>query len=263
MPKLVQDVLAICSDPKASVRQLAERVKVDEALSSRILRIVNSAYYGFHREIGNVDHALVVLGFEEVKNIALAACIIHAYPYESDRVFNREKFWMHSLCTAYTARALRKYVPEIISQDAFVIGLMHDFGKVVLSQLFHNHFIRSVTEAGKQNRSLHQVELEFADLNHAEVGGRVCEGWELPPALTRAVEFHHNPEEAYAHEYSIHLAHLANYFSHRANIGNSGNPVPDNVSLVSINAFGIQNEDLDEVWQSLGVDTDAIRTMIV
>ncbi len=262
MPHMVQNIFKVCNDPTSSGRDLADEIKVDQALTTKVLKIVNSAYYGFHREIGNVDHAVVVLGFEEVKNITLAACIIHTYPYSSNEVFNRDQFWLHSMSVAYVARSLRSYVPEIIPQDAFVIGLLHDFGKVVLSQLFHKHFLEVVQVAAERKQPLHVVEREFADIDHAEIGSLVGESWDLPPALIRSIQYHHDPGTAYRHEYAIHLVHLANYFCHVNNVGSSGNSVPDEPHPDSLNAFGFELKDLDDVWSSLQIDVDAIRNML-
>jgi len=262
LPSLVKSIMEISSDPHSSAQHLADEVKKDQSLTAKILKIVNSAYYGFHREIGNVDHAIVVLGFDEVMNITQAACIIQAYQDGKDNLFDREKFWIHAIGTAYIAVALSRHIPEVISKDAFVVGLLHDFGKVILHQHFRDIFIKAVTEASIQKRPLHEVTFEMADIEHAEIGGLVAESWNFPAALADAIRYHHTPDLAGRHQYEVHIAHLANVFCHRARIGESGNPVPDKPDPGSLKALGFEGKELDKVWESLKIDAPNIRNIL-
>ncbi len=262
LPILAKSIIEISADPNASARNLAAVVKKDQSLTAKILKIVNSAYYGFYRKIGNVDHAIVILGFNEIKNISLAACIIRAYVDDSDPLFNREKFWLHALGSAYISRALSSFKPTLNTEDAFVIGLLHDIGKVVLAQHFTDLFSRCLNLAKKRKQPLHKVSAEVMEIDHAEVGGLVAEGWRLPVPLVRAIQFHHNPAVAGKDDYNIHLAHLANYFCHSNRIGESGNPVPDEPFAGSLKAFGLDKQDLDDVWRSLMIDTQSVKNAL-
>ena len=262
LPSTVKTIMEIANNPRSSARDLAEEVKKDQSLTGKILRIVNSAYYGFHREIGNVDHAIVVLGFEEVMNIAQAACLLQFFTGDNESLFNRNKFWVHALGAAYIARALSRYTPEIIPKDAFVIGLLHDFGKVVLDQHFNKIFSGIIAEAEKCNKPLHQVCYEITGTDHAEIGANVADNWNLPVQLVKSIRYHHSPELTGIQEKGVHLAHLSNVFCHRYKIGMSGNVVPDKPSVGSLRALGIERKDLDEVWKSLQIDPEHIKSIL-
>jgi putative nucleotidyltransferase with HDIG domain len=262
LPLMVRTVMEIINDPHSSARSLSDVIKRDQSLTAKILQIVNSAYYGFYREIGNIDHAVVILGFNEITNITLAACIIQTYRNGQNPYFSREQFWTHTLGAAYVARGLRAYIPEIISKDAFVIGLLHDIGKVVLDQHFKEGFIRALEMAADQKRSLHEVCRELLDIDHAEIGGEVAEKWNLPVPLVNAIRGHHMPGLAGQNDYCVHLAHLANYFAHRLGIGASGNPAPDEPHPESLKVFGFDGKDLDAVWGSLNIDAGALKQIL-
>ena len=262
LPILVRKIMEILKDPNSSAHDLAEEIKKDQVITARILKIVNSAYYGFHREIGNVDHAIVVLGFDEVMSIAQAACLMNAFNFDSNEYFNREKFWIHSLGVAYIARALSRYARHVDAKDAFVVGLLHDFGKVVLIQHFGEHFRQMIKLAADQHRSLNLVGFEAADIEHAEVGSLVAESWQLPAPLVNAIRHHHQPPLALRDGDEVHLAHLANILCHRYNIGASGNPVADEPDPNSLKALHIDKTGLEKVWETLDLDPDRMRQIL-
>jgi len=262
LPALAKSIIDISDDPGSSVRNLADVVKMDQSLTAKILKIVNSAYYGFHREIGNVDHAIVVLGFDEIRNITLAACLIRSFQSSKNHLFSRSKFWLHSLGAAYVARALCNYKPEIFPKDAFVMGLLHDFGKVVLHQHFTDIFYKALQMAAEREQPLYQVSEELMEIDHAEIGGMVAESWNLPISLVKAIRYHHKPAGAYGHEEEIHLTHLANYFCHRFGIGDSGNPVLEEPFIGSLKAFGFEEQDLGDVWTNLNIDVQSLSEFI-
>lgn len=262
LPALVGQVLAVAGDPDSTARDLSGIIQADQSLTAKILQIVNSAYYGFYREIGNIDHAVVILGFDEVVNLTLAACLIQTFRDDHDPRFDLGQFWLHSLAAAHIAKALRAYIPEVIPKDAFVVGLLHDLGKVVLYQYFRDLFLKGVTAAAQANRRLNDASAELGVPDHAEVGAKVADAWNLPRPLVKAIRLHHQPERAESQDWTVHLAHLANFFAHLRHIGASGNPVPDAPHPASLKLFGFDTQDLDSVWLSLNVDVEGIQAML-
>ncbi|NQU06205.1 MAG: HDOD domain-containing protein [Calditrichaeota bacterium] len=262
LPSIMKNILDLTEDPNVSVREIAEEIKKDQALTAKILKIVNSAYYGFYREIGNVDHAIVVLGIDEIVNISQAICLMQYQIKDIGNFFNCRKFWIHTIGTAYIARALSRYTPGILSKDAFVIGLLHDFGKAVMNQHFHNAFSKVMLKAMASGGHICEVCQEEAGVDHAEVGALVAENWNLPVQLVVAIRLHHNPEKSNGNSNAVHIAHLANALCHKYKIGESGNAFPDEPSEVSLKALGIEDQDLDELWESLDIDPIHIEALI-
>jgi HD-like signal output (HDOD) protein len=262
LPSLIKEILDLTDDPNVSVRKIADEIKKDQALTSKILKIVNSAYYGFYREIGNLDHAIVVLGIDEIVVISQAACLMQYDLEDVGNIFNKRKFWIHTLGTAYIARALSRFTPGIFSKDAFVIGLLHDFGKAVLNQHFHSIFSDAVNKSKNSGRHLCEVCQEDFGFDHAEVGGLVAEYWNMPTQLVEAVKLHHAPDKSNGNASAVHIAHLANALCHRYKIGDSGNAVHDEPSKASLKALDIEDQDIDELWISLDINPDRIETLI-
>ena len=262
LPTLVKKIMEVFRDPNSSARDLAEQIKKDQVLTARILKIVNSAYYGFHREIGNVDHAIVVLGFDEIMNIAQAACLMNAFKFEDNRYFNREKFWVHAIGTAYIAKSLCRYTKDVIQKDAFVVGLLHDFGKVILNQYFGEIFRNVINQSSQQNRKLYHVCRDHAGIDHPEIGALVAESWKLPIDLVYAIRYHHQPNMAPQNRNEVHLSHLANILCHKYNIGASGNPVADEPHPVSLKSLEIEDLKLDDVWKSLEIDPYRMKRIL-
>jgi putative nucleotidyltransferase with HDIG domain len=259
---LVQSVLEISNDPKSSAGQLAEVIKKDVSLTARMLKIVNSAYFGFHRQIGNVNHAIVILGFDEIRNISLAACFMESFSWSEGSLCDWHDFWVHSLGVAFTSRALSRLTKKMNPEDAFVVGLLHDFGKVILEQHFQAEFHQVLKKAHEEQRTLHVVCKELMSIDHAEIGSIVADQWQLPIALKKSIELHHTPELASSYDYGVYIVDLANYFCHRHEVGSSGNPSPMQPFEGSQAALGIAEMNLEEVWNDLAIDIQHLKTLL-
>ena len=262
LPKIVKQIFEVTSDPSSSARDLSMLIIKDQSLTAKILKIINSAYYGFNRKIGNVNHAIVILGFDEIKSITMALCLMKYYPVEQSRLFNREDFWRHSIGTAHIARALSSLRMELNCEDAYVIGLLHDFGKVILDQFFPDIFRNVLEIAAAKKQPLHEALKENIGIDHAEIGGLIAEYWQLPVPLSNAIRMHHRPQDVEETDYFVHLAHLANYFCHHNNIGSSGNPKPDEPCEGSLKALGLENQDLEQVWVFLNIGAQKINLFL-
>ncbi|MCF7810447.1 HDOD domain-containing protein [bacterium] len=262
LPTIAQKVLGLADDFSASAQKLGELIKMDQALTGRILRVANSSFFGFSRKIGNVDLAVAILGFNEVTMITLASCLANDYSIKENPHFPRREFWMHSIGTGQIARKLSDLIPDVYSNNAFVAGLLHDFGKVVLNQFFPDEFSAVLRTALEQKRSLNQVSKELLKIDHTEIGQMIIEEWNLPPTLIKAIRFHHDPHEADEEDYLVHITHLANILCHHVKFGISGNPLPDKPCAISIDVLGLKDKDLDEIWSELNVDLESIKTFL-
>jgi len=260
LPTLVKEILDVHEDPQASAQAMAEVIKKDQSLTSRVLRIVNSAYYGFHRKIGNTKDAVVLMGFEEIKNITLAACLMDTFPIEGAGIFQPKEFWLHSIAAAYVARALAPRVKELSNENAFVMGLLHDIGKAVLFQHFPDTYNKVLEYAKVEQIPLIEAEQKLMHIDHAEVGGIVAESWDLPKPLVRAIHFHHTPDAANEGLESF-VANVSNYFAHRYKAGSSGTPKILPPSKFATAALGHEGT-LDELFTELDVDISGLKSLL-
>jgi len=224
LPSVLGKILATAADPDASALDLGQHIAADQSLSATLLKLVNSAYYGFYRQISEVSQAIVMLGFLEVRNITLTATAFRTLSKNSSN-YDRLQLWRHSLATAMAAERLAKRQRQRI-EGAFEAGLLHDFGKVALDMLYPEEFRLAAEQAHAESRYIYETEKEHFGLNHAEVGGLLGEHWNLPPAVVEAIRLHHSPAEATLNPKLTALAALANYIAYGARLGelSSGKP---------------------------------------
>jgi len=146
--------------------------------------------------------------------------------------------------------------------DAFVIGLLHDFGKVVLEQHFQEEFHQVLVKAYREKRSFNEVCKELLGTDHAEIGSIIAEQWELPGALKKSIEFHHMPYLADPEDYGVYLVDIANYFCHKYDVGASGNRFPSGLYEGSLVALELNDLSLEEIWDKLAIDTEHLKTLL-
>jgi len=262
LPMVVRKVMEISNDPNSSASNLGSVIKKDQSLTAKILKIVNSAYFGFYRKISNIDQAIVILGFEEIKNITIATSLMQSFPTDYNFMLNRDDFWMHSLSCAFISKALCSSSLELNAEDAFVVGLIHDIGKLVMLQHLNQPYNLVIYNSAEHIEKLHLVEKKMLGVDHTEVGAILAENWKLPRQLVDAINFHHNPEKAAPNSMYAHVAHIANYFSHKYKLGRSYNPKPDDVSKASLKALGLEKVGLEELWERIKIDEDFLRGIL-
>lgn len=194
-PESVRHVLRLTSDVNCSQKELVEVIKTDPVFTLKILRLVNSAYFGISREITSINHASVYLGLNTLKNVAVGLAAVGAIPSRNVAGLDMGAFWLHSLAVAVCTRMLgeRLGVSRDESGDYFAAGLLHDIGKVVFALYLPDEFSRALDKAVDPGTSLQQSEAGVFGVDHAEIGDLLGEKWALPPELRDAVARHHAP----------------------------------------------------------------------
>ena len=221
LPSVLRQILATTADPESSVIDLGRHIASDQSLSGALLKLVNSAAFGYHREIDNITTAIVILGFTEVRNLALAATAFRSFGGAKAGP-DLTQLWRHSLATAMAAEHVAKLM-RLNRETTFVSGLLHDIGKVVLNALYPAHARRACLIAGTEKISILEAEIEIFGMDHAHIGGLLGEHWDLPQSIVDAIRFHHaNAAKAAEPQLAI-LAGLANTLSYGAGLGDSCN----------------------------------------
>ena len=217
---VANQIKRVTSESESSAQDLANAVVIDQSLSAKILNLANSAFFGFSHHIATIPQAVVVIGFDEVKNLALGVSVYETLSPSADEVsFDRKAFWMHTVGCATACKLIAR---ELGYRDPgiFMAGLLHDLGKVVLDRYFHEQYQKVVQILVKERRPAMDVEMEVLNINHAEVGGWLAFRWKFPEVLVASIENHHDlvsSNEEYLKEALI--VHLANVLTKRAGIG--------------------------------------------
>ena len=228
LPLTVSDVLAQviteCDNADASVSSLSRIMSSDQALAAMILKLANSAYYGYARRIESLPDAVVLLGFASVKNLAITASITRLLASDRDDLSGvRATIFDHCLTTAICARMLGR-TRRVSGEKAFVAGLLHDLGMIVLVCYAKDQFRALYARSVDNDVPIVDVELDVLGWTHSELGARVASEWQFPATLCDALRWHHDPTQAKADPLLAQTVHLANWLAHR--LGHSIEGVP-------------------------------------
>lgn len=214
LPHVMVRILDVIGDENASAKDLSDEIAADPGLTGKILKIVNSAFYGFYREIALISDAVVVLGFEEIQRISLAISVVGMLGRKGGGNDERVRFWNHCFHTAAIAELLERELGRG-GKGAFTAGLLHDVGRAVLDQHFPELFQTLLATERRERQLPIVVEQNLLGTTHAEIGYWLAERWHLPPVLAEAIRFHHVPAEAGDGAVMAATVHVADVLVHR------------------------------------------------
>ena len=253
LPAVITQLIGIIDNPKTSARNVAQLISTDQALTAKILKLANSAFYGFPREIATVNHAVVVLGFETVKNLALSVSVLERFSGHGESSgFDRQKFWEHSIGCGVAAKLLAAKFRYRVSGEVFAAGILHDIGKLVLSQYFPADFGEVLDLAESQGTYIGKAEEQVLGVTHAEVGGWLAERWNLPDQLEESISNHHTPGRLGRRSELTSLIHLADFLCRREQIGDGGGDKLPPLDPAALRAFGIHEEPRSAIKRVFG-----------
>jgi putative nucleotidyltransferase with HDIG domain len=212
LPSLAADVMSLAIDPDVSIARIARVIAKDQVLATRVLKMANSAYCAPMQEITTVNDAIVRMGTGPVRNVVLAVCFTSRLQGANVYGSQGRELMDHAIGTAYLARLVAEKVGED-ADEAFMCGLLHDLGKLLLLKLS-----RDFIKYGAPTPSALEIELVYKE-RHPEIGAQLMRQWQLPGALEHPVRFHHNPDAAGDHKPQATVAYVANRLAHRYGFG--------------------------------------------
>lgn len=190
MPNVIIKILQMIKDESSSITDLASMISYDQALCIKVLALVNSAYYGFAQQINSLQRALPLLGLQKIKNIVVAVAMRPMFLNQGDK-----ELWEHSIRVAVGCEYLAQKTKIADEDDAFVIGFLHDIGKIVLNMSDHSKYLK-VKDFVADGADIIDTERLFFKTSHVQTGALLAKRWQLPVLITNAVKYHHNPEES-------------------------------------------------------------------
>ncbi len=217
LPALALEVVEMVDNPKTSAQQLGRLISADSALTGKVLKIANSPFYGFPKKISTVDFAIIVLGFDALKEIVISIALVSTLQRKTDTYFNTQMFWDHSISTGVIARRLARDIGYRVTGEVFVAGLLHDMGISVLNKYFASDFHRIVDIVRESELSFCEAEESVLGLTHAEIGGWLGERWNLPDHLVESIACHHQPSKATINPQLVSIIHCADVFANQIN----------------------------------------------
>lgn len=225
LPTIVAKMLEIIDDPRSSARSLTRLINTDQVLTARILKLANSAFYGFPNPISTINLAVVVLGFETIKNLGLSVAVISRFAQARNdgELLDYSRFWEHCVGVGVASRMLaRMHGLRALESEAFVAGLIHDLGKVILSQYQTTRYSECLRLVKEEGMLLSRAEEQVFEANHAEVGSWLARKWNLPDTLVEAIRLHHVPLTAKLQPELCAMVHFGDILARAARIGSGG-----------------------------------------
>ncbi len=238
MPSLsttVTKVLEVCNHPNASANDLNRVISLDPVLTGQVLKLINSAYYSLPNQISSLTRAIIMLGLNTVKNLALSTAVLGTMGrQDSFQSMPMDDFWTHSICVGVMAKALatRKKIPVMLREEFFVAGLLHDLGKVPLNNCFDQEYQQAMSLATLEQGPLSRAEAMMLGMDHGHVGKLIAEKWQLSESLIDLLQHHHAPEQADEKNRDlVSIVALSNMFANMFDIGSAGDKYPDTSQL--------------------------------
>lgn len=252
LPGVALQVIRLTDDPYSTVKQLNEIICQDQSMTARVLRLSNSAYYGHPRRIATIIDAIGVLGFSTIRELVMAASMHQILGNEvKGYQIATGDIWRHSVTCAMTARAIARRVRYPATDRAFIAGLMHDIGKVILNIYMLDSYDEIIRRVREERQPFSVVEQDVLGFSHANVGARVAEKWNLPADHVEAIACHHNPLDAKVNPRLTGVVHMADVVCMTMGIGLGGDSLHYPFVGETLSLFGLSEKDIEMIMAEL------------
>ncbi|MEM9414693.1 MAG: HDOD domain-containing protein [Planctomycetota bacterium] len=196
IPAVALKIIDLVQQDEVNMDEIAETIKHDPALSTKILKTVNSSFYGQSKTISSINQSLVVLGLNSVKTLALGFSLVSNLTDAGGDEFDHVAFWKRSLYCATASKEICDVAGIVQAEEVFMSSLLQDVGILALAQVLRSEYAHTLRQAGSSHRKLVEQERKMFSGDHAEVGGALAERWGLPPVLSEPIRFHESPDDA-------------------------------------------------------------------
>lgn len=242
LPGLIAKLGAIAENNKASAQEVARVVSMDPVLSAKVLRLVNSAFYGFSRRVSTVSNAIILLGVNVVKSLTISSSIFEIMEQ------NIVGLWEHSMGVAVAANIIARELKLPEPEETSTVALLHDIGKVAIKIRLEDDYSRLTSLIKEKELSMVAAERELLGTDHAEIGERMARTWLLPEKLIEPIACHHNVEKSTVHRAKTSVVHIADVLIKASGFGLSGDDIVPQIQPVA--------------WQKLGLTEDCLEQII-
>lgn len=248
-PMIYQRLMEVINHPRGGTSDVANVIREDTALTARLLKVVNSAFFAFPRRIETVSQAVTVVGTSQVRDLALATSVVALFKDVPPDLVEMDGFWRHSLACGAGARVLAGLRRETNIERFFVAGILHDLGKLILCLKVPVEAREAFQLAREQNLLLYEAERRVFGFDHAQVGEALLTQWNMPLSLREALRFHHDPRRAERFPIEAAAVHAADVLANALGLGNGGE-----VFVPPLSEEGWEKLEVDEAFLSSGIE---------
>jgi len=247
LPQIFNRINEVVNDPEKSFEDVADVIRQDLGLSTRLLQIANSSFYHFPEKIETVTHAVCVVGTQQLRDLALGAIVVNTFKGIPENLIAMKPFWQHSIASGIAARTLAVYLRDENPERLYITGMLHEVGRLILFTSFQDQANRALRQCRADKELLLNLEKEMIGCDHAAAGGALLEAWEFPAFQVEAVRFHHTPTQAAAFPIETTIVHVADIIAHTLHLGSGGE-------------FYIPTLQLS-MWENLNLSADLLQPL--
>jgi len=270
MPSLsttVTKVLEVCNTPNTAANDLNRVISLDPVLTGQVLKLINSAYYSLPNQITSLARAIIMLGLNTVKNLALSTAVIGTLgKKDSFKSLSMDDYWAHSICVGVTAKALAATmnVPVAEREEYFVAGMLHDLGKIPLNNCYPAEYTQVLQLADLEQGALIKSEMVILGFDHGAAGQLIARKWQLSENLVETLQFHHDPDSASEENRKlVATVSLANMYANIFEFGSAGDLFPEGTDLLNIlDTMGLTWEDLRSLFQAVNSEVEKAQIFL-
>lgn len=249
LPGIYLRLSAVVSDPRSSAEDVGHVIAEDPGLTARLLRLVNSAMYGFPSKIETVSHAISIVGTTQLQDLALATSVIRLFASMPESLVTMESFWRHSVACGVTARAIASRRREANVERYFVAGLLHDIGRPIMYMQIPAEARQAVLRARETGEPLFRVEYALLGFDHAHVGHALLDLWKLPASLRESVANHHFPDRSRRFPTETAVVHVADLIANSLGLGSSGESGTPPLDAHAWDLLGLPATSIDDLLE--------------
>jgi HD-like signal output (HDOD) protein len=262
MPKVIHEARELLSNPNTTFKKIGKVIETDQAITAKVLKIANSAYYGLSGRVSSIHQAIVVMGLETLKQAI--------YTAGSSKLLSKtlkgydlqpSVLWNHSLAVAFGAKIIAAKRKPTLENDAFTAGLLHDVGKLILDEYILKSKLM-FEKLTKDTNSSRKAEEELFGFDHSEIAGLICEEWHLPENQTLAIRHHHDPSRS--PEVGLtYILHLADHLAHKCGFGAGITEEAQEIKDYTLEILKLDEEELVPIMDEITENVDNISKSVV
>ncbi len=252
LPTVYNALSDLMANPRATIEMAAKVISYDQAATIKILRVANSALFGFRGRVDNITQAIQRLGFNEIRHIVFTLSVINFFSKPKRfSSFRPTELWAHAIGVGITSRLIAKKIGAVNIENYFIAGILHDIGKLILFEVSSRDYSKALRLAEERGCSIAATEKEIFGMNHMEAGGLFAQKWNLPEQIILSIKHHDNGMVDATPDFFCSTVHLANVFIRLINIGFPGDSLSPEPNKQAVKILQLPKDSFTEIEPEL------------
>ncbi|WP_438969951.1 HDOD domain-containing protein [Methylophaga sp.] len=262
-PNTYLQLNALIQDPNSAIDDISAVINTDPALATRLLKIVNSPFYGFPSQINTISRAITIVGTRELTHLVLATSVLNSFKGIPASLINMDEFWQHCFACAITSKLLAEECGERATEHFFIAGLLHNIGSLVLYKSVPELAGEAIRSAEFGHEVIFKAEQRVLGFDHTEVGQALIKAWRLPPSLEEVARYHHSPSDAEHFPFDVAIVHIADILVSSVPFGHSGDQHVPPLDPAAWKLLGLDENQIPDLLQQVSQQINQLTSVML